>query len=92
MAGVHDYAKFVKRGFGRGTDEAAQDVRVGLMTREEAFELIKDVDFAKPEALAYYLEITGYSEKDFYEILSSKREGKAKDLPDFYNVAADATK
>lgn len=93
MAGVHDYAKFVKRGFGRGSDEAAQDVRVGLMTREEAFELIKDVDFAKPESLAYYLEITGYSEKEFYEILNSKREGKAKELPSFYDAeAAEARK
>ena len=35
MPGVHDYAKFIKRGFGRGTDFAAQDIRAGLLTREE---------------------------------------------------------
>ena len=92
MAGVHDYAKFVKRGFGRGTDEAAQDVRSGLMTREEAFELIKEVDFDQPESLKWYLEITGYSEKEFYEILNSKREGKAKILPDFYPNTTKAEK
>ncbi len=85
MAGVHDYAKFVKRGFGRGTDEAAQDVRSGLMTREEAFELIKDVDFERPGSLDYYLKITGYTEKEFYEILQAKREGKATTLPNFYS-------
>ena len=38
MPGVHDYAKFVKRGFGRGTDFAAQDIRAGLL-KEEGFEL-----------------------------------------------------
>lgn len=81
MAGVHDYAKYVKRGFGRGTDFASQDVRAGLMTREEGFELAAKVDAERPGALDYYLEITGYSEKEFYEILRSKREGKAKDLP-----------
>lgn len=83
MAGVHDYAKFIKRGFGRGTDEAAQDVRSGLMTREEAFELIKEVDFERPGSLDYYLQITGYSEQEFYEILQAKRDGKAITLPDF---------
>lgn len=83
MAGVHDYAKFVKRGFGRGTDEAAQDIRSGLMTREEAFELIKDVDFERPGALDFYLEITGWTEEEFYQVLQDKREGKAQTLPDF---------
>lgn len=81
MAGVHDYAKYVKRGFGRGTDFASQDVRAGLMTREEAFDLAAKVDSERPEALDYYLQITGYSEQEFLDILKAKREGKAKQLP-----------
>ena len=36
MPGVHDYSKFIK-GYGRSTDFVSQDVRNGLMTREEAF-------------------------------------------------------
>lgn len=35
MPGVHDYAKFVKRGFGRVTDQVCIDVCAGLMSREE---------------------------------------------------------
>jgi N-acetyl sugar amidotransferase len=81
MAGVHDYAKYVKRGFGRGTDFASQDVRAGLMTREEAFELAAKIDSERPAALDYYLQITGYTEEEFYAILKSLRQGKAKDLP-----------
>ena len=50
MAGVHDYTKFLKRGFGRGTDHASADVRAGLMTREEAFELAKQHDSERPDA------------------------------------------
>lgn len=84
MAGVHDYAKFIKRGFGRGTDHASVDVRSGLLTREEGFELAKKADSERPEALDYYLEITGMTEKEFIETLRSKREGKAKQLPDQY--------
>ena len=81
MAGVHDYAKFIKRGFGRTTDHASQDVRAGLLTREEAFELIKKYDPMRPEELDYYLKITGFTEEEFLEILKAQRTGKAGDLP-----------
>ena len=80
MAGVHDYAKYIKRGFGRGTDFASQDVRAGLMTREEAFEIAAQVDAERPEALDYYLQITGYTEEEFYKILKEMRDGKAAEL------------
>jgi N-acetyl sugar amidotransferase len=84
LVGVHDYSKFIKRGFGRTTDHASQDVRAGLLTRDEAFKLIKKFDSKKPKkALELYLQLTGYTEKDFFDILKSQREGKAKYLPDF---------
>jgi len=81
MSGVHDYAKFIKRGFGRGTDHASQDVRAGLLTREEGFELAKKYDTQRPDGLDYYLKITGMTEEEFLSTLKSKREGKAKQLP-----------
>ena len=81
MPGVHDYAKFIKRGFGRATDHASQDVRAGLLTREEAFEIIKEYDPKRPDELDYYLEITGFTEEEFVKILKAQRTGKAKDIP-----------
>ena len=80
MPGVHDYAKFIKRGFGRGTDFASQDVRAGIMTRQEGFEIAKE-DSKRPPGLDYYLEITGYTEEEFIEILKSMRQGKALNCP-----------
>lgn len=73
MAGVHDYTKFLKRGFGRGTDHVSADVRAGLLTRQEAFELAKQHDSERPDALDYYLEITGYTEDEFNSILAEQR-------------------
>ena len=84
MAGVHDYSKWIKRGFGRGTDQASADVRAGLLTREEAMELAKAVDSKRPEALDYYLQITGYTEDEFLDILKKKRTGKMNLLPAEY--------
>ncbi|HUF09850.1 MAG TPA: N-acetyl sugar amidotransferase [Rhodothermales bacterium] len=73
MAGVHDYTKFLKRGFGRGTDHASIDVRAGLLTREEAFELAKKHDSERPDALDYYLQITGFTEDEFRAVLREHR-------------------
>ena len=73
MAGVHDYTKFLKRGFGRGTDHASGDVRAGLLTREEGFELARKHDTERPGALDYYLAITGFSEEEFEDVLAEHR-------------------
>mgnify|MGYP001314285000 CR=1 FL=1 len=82
MPGVHDYAKYVKRGYGRSTDFVSMDVRAGLMTREEAFKIAKEYDSKKPKSLDYYLKITGYTEEEFTSILKKQRKGKAKLLDD----------
>ena len=78
MVGVHDYAKFIKRGFGRGTDFASQDVRAGLISRNEGFDLAAKIDTERPKTLDYYLKITGYTEKEFQDILIKKRPNKFK--------------
>ena len=74
MPGVHDHAKFVKRGFGRTTDHVSQDVRNGLMSREEGFDLIRKIEAKRPEGLDNYLKIAEFSEKEFYDILKSHRD------------------
>jgi hypothetical protein len=73
MPGVHDYTKFLKRGYGRGTDFAAQDRRAGLMTREEGNAIVREYDPAEPEILEYYLSITGYTKEEFYAIMDKHR-------------------
>lgn len=81
MPGVHDYTKYLKRGFGRGTDFASQDIRAGIATREEGMELSKHFDYDEPEILKYYLESTGLSKEEFYQIILSQRSGNAVNLP-----------
>jgi N-acetyl sugar amidotransferase len=73
MAGVHDFTCYLKRGFGRATVQASMDVRNGLLTRSEGFELTRNHDQERPDALDYYLKITGLSEIEFYEVMKSKR-------------------
>ena len=40
--GIHDYLKFVKFGYGRGTDHSCKDIRAGKMTREEGIEMVRN--------------------------------------------------
>jgi N-acetyl sugar amidotransferase len=73
MAGVHDYSNFIKRGIGRATVQASDDVRRGIITREEGFELAKQYDTQRPHALDFYLKLTGYTEEEFERILVEAR-------------------
>ena len=80
MEGVHEYSNFIKRGYGRGTYHASEDVRKGLLLRSEGFELGKKYDSERPEVLDYYLKITGYSERDFEKVIKKTRDKNAKRL------------
>ena len=77
MAGVHDYLNFIKRGIGRATLHASDDVRRGLIKRDEAINLIKEYDPQRPHALDYFLKITGIKEKNLEnKIISSRKFSK----------------
>lgn len=80
MAGVHDFTCYLKRGFGRSTAQASVDVRNGLLSRKEGFELIRKHDQERPDALDYYLEITGLSEAEFYSVMRGKRLAQLRDI------------
>lgn len=73
MAGVHDYTCYQKRGYGRGTVHAAQDVRAGLLTKEEGQALAAQKDAERPHALDFYLKETGYTETEFNTIMAGHR-------------------
>lgn len=73
MPGVHDFANYLKRGYGRASFHASADVRAGIITRDEAFEHFVPLDSVVPRALEYYSEITGISREEFFEILEEKR-------------------
>ncbi|MCI9175177.1 MAG: N-acetyl sugar amidotransferase [Lachnospiraceae bacterium] len=82
MAGMHDFTCYLKRGYGRSTFQACVDIRKGLLTREQGFELASRYDTEIPESLEYYLEITGMSKDDFYNIMRECRHEKiVEELP-----------
>lgn len=73
MPGVHDFANYLKRGYGRASFHASADVRAGIVTRDEAFEKYVPLDSVIPRALDYFSEITGITREEFVKTLSSQR-------------------
>ncbi|MBU0458631.1 N-acetyl sugar amidotransferase [Patescibacteria group bacterium] len=54
-AGIHDYFKFIKLGFGRATDHASLHIRRGRLSRKHGLEIVKRNDGKFPWT---YLETT----------------------------------
>jgi len=72
--GLHDYLKFVKLGYGRGSDHACKDIRSGAMTREEGVEMVRKYDHVKPRRdLERWLAYTGLNEEEFDHVCDTWR-------------------
>lgn len=69
---VHDYMKYLKYGFGRATDNACLDVRLGYITRPEAVRLVNKYDGIPPRlAIEKYLKYTRFTPEEFNHICDS---------------------
>ena len=67
---LHFYTWFIKTGRGRATEDAALEVRNGIITRDEAIALVKKYDGEFPKK--YFNEILNYlniNEKEFNETI-----------------------
>jgi N-acetyl sugar amidotransferase len=64
--GIHDYLKFIKLGYGRGSDHACKDIRGGHMSREQGIAMVRKYDHVKSRRdLDRWLKYVGMSEKEF---------------------------
>lgn len=67
---VHPWMKYPKYGHATATDYASRLIRYGILRREEAIELVKKHDHKLDQlALQDFLDFTGYSHREFWEIV-----------------------
>lgn len=67
---VHPWLKYPKFGHASATDYTSRFIRYGMMTREEAIELVKQRDGNLDiKAVQDFCEFCGYKEKEFWEII-----------------------
>ncbi len=69
---LHDYFKYLKYGFGRATDNACLDIRLGYISREEGVRLVNKYDGIPPKkAIKEYLKYTGVTVEELEKIMIS---------------------
>jgi len=73
-SGAHDYLKYLKYGFGRGTDHASYDIRFGRITREQGIEFVKQYDPKRPKDLDILLDYLGMTEEEFEDSIENMRD------------------
>jgi N-acetyl sugar amidotransferase len=73
--GIHDYLKFIKLGYGRGSDHSCKDIRAGLMTRAQGIEMVRRYDHVKPRRdLERWLAYVGMTEPEFDAVCDRFRD------------------
>tara|TARA_B100000767_G_C19754387_1_gene532237 strand:- start:234 stop:1370 length:1137 start_codon:yes stop_codon:yes gene_type:complete len=72
--GIHDYLKFIKLGYGRGTDHSNYAIRDGKMSREEGIKMVEKYDHVIPSDLKRWLSYVSMDEKEFHKIADSFRD------------------
>jgi N-acetyl sugar amidotransferase len=70
---VHDYLKLVKHGYGKVTDHACREIRLGRLTREEAEELVEQYERREPRFLDQFLDWMGMNRSGWEFVLDHFR-------------------
>ena len=75
--GVHDYMKWIKFGYGRCSDHAGKDIRMGYLSRKKAIQLVKKYDSVKPmRDLKRWLKYVNMKENEFDKIADKFRDSR----------------
>lgn len=81
--GLHDYLKYLKFGYGRATDDAANEIRHGRMTRDQGIDMVLRYDPVRPRDMDIFLRKSGMTEAEFMALVEPMRD------PAIWQRAAD---
>jgi len=74
-AGIHDYVKFLKFGYGKATDHASRDIRLKRLSREDGIKLIEKFESELPDvSLRMFLDWIDMTQEEFYKIIEPFRD------------------
>jgi hypothetical protein len=70
---VHDYVKVLKHGYGKVTDHACREIRLGRLSRAEGAMLVAEYGARPPRNLGLFLEWLRVTESAFHYIIDQHR-------------------
>ena len=75
-AGVHDYIKYLKFGYGKVVDHGTREIRLGRMERSVGLGLVRKYIERVPDDLEVLLDWIGITEGTFYQQVDRHRDTK----------------
>jgi N-acetyl sugar amidotransferase len=73
-AGLHDYTKYLKWGYGLVTDHASREIRLRRMTREQGIEMVRRYQDVRPHDEKIFLDWLEMSACEFYRHVDKHRD------------------
>lgn len=73
-AGLHDYLKFLRLGYGKVTDHACREIRLRRMTREQGIDMVRRYAEVKPQDLGLFLDWAEMDEAEFWSCVDDRRD------------------
>jgi N-acetyl sugar amidotransferase len=73
-AGLHDYLKFIKLGYGKVTDHASREIRLRRMTREEGLAMVRKYSEIVPPDIKYFLDWIEMDEAELLAHVNDRRD------------------
>lgn len=73
-AGLHDYIKFLKCGYGKITDHASREIRWGRLSRNEGIKLVEQYQDIIPNDTKLFAQWLGISEEELFENIDKFRD------------------
>lgn len=73
-AGLHDYLKFLKYGYGKVADHASREIRLKRMSREQGVALVTSYAARRPADIPTFLNWIEMAEEDFWPLVDHRAD------------------
>lgn len=76
-AGLHDYLKYLKLGYGKVTDHASREIRLRRMTREQGIAMVRRYAAVEPQDTARFLDWIEMDRAELFGYVTDRRHPAA---------------
>jgi N-acetyl sugar amidotransferase len=73
-AGLHDYLKFLKYGYGKVTDHASREIRLRRMTRDQGMAMVRRYSEVEPADVDTFLDWVEMGRDEFFACVRDRRD------------------
>jgi len=73
-AGVHDWLKYLRLGYGKVTDHASREIRLKRMSREEGAAMVERYSTLEPADLPLFLDWVEMEKQEFLDCVWNRRD------------------